>query len=322
MPSQFRFFPEQGSTLASRVDLLYIVLLAISAVMTVLIFTLILVFMIRYRRGSRVLRGRQVHSNVRLELIWSVIPLVIMLGIFAWGADIYFERSYPPAAALDVYVVGKQWMWKLQHPQGKREINELHVPRGYPVRLTMISQDVIHSFYVPAFRMKQDVLPGRYTTTWFEASQTGEYHLFCAEYCGTDHSRMKGRVIVMEPADYQAWLQDSTTTFASRGEQVFNDFRCGSCHSPEAGNRAPLLTGAFGRPVALADGQTVTFDANYARESILHPKAKVVAGYEPIMPTFEGQLDEEQLLALLEYLKSLSGQGRSPAEPPLESPTP
>jgi cytochrome c oxidase subunit 2 len=317
MPSQFRFFPEQASTFASRIDLLYAVLVAMTVVMSVAIFAMILFFMIRFRRGSKVIRGPQIKSNLKLELVWSIIPLVVMMGLFAWGADIYFDRSYPPAAALDVYVVGKQWMWKLQHPQGKREINELHVPRGYPIRLTMISQDVIHSFYVPAFRMKQDVLPGRYTTTWFEATKTGEFHLFCAEYCGTDHSRMKGRVIVMEPAEYQAWLQDSTTSFASRGEQVFNEFRCGSCHSPEAGNRAPLLTGAFGRPVALVGGQTVTFDENYARESILHPQAKIVAGFgETAMPTFEGQLDEEQILALIDYLKTLSGQGSTPAAAP------
>jgi len=231
------------------------------------------------------------------------------MGIFGWGAWLYFSEYRPPAGALEVRVVAKQWMWKLQHPGGKREINELHVPVGQPVQLAMISEDVIHSFYVPAFRIKRDVLPGSYSECWFQATRTGEFHLFCAEYCGTNHSRMTGRVVVMEPAEYETWLSGGTSNEppALAGKRLFEELRCVTCHMPGQGTmRGPPLDNVFGHDVKLKGGETVTADENYLRESILRPRAKIVEGFQPIMPSFDGQVDEEQLLHLIAYIKSLS----------------
>ncbi|RPJ81862.1 MAG: cytochrome c oxidase subunit II, partial [Acidobacteria bacterium] len=233
----------------------------------------------------------------------------------AW---VYFAIASVPAEALDVYVVGKQWMWKFQHPGGQREINELHVPVNRPVRLTMTSEDVIHDLYVPAFRIKADVIPGRYATAWFEATKAGTYHLFCAEYCGTQHSGMKGRVVVMEPQEYQAWLGGATGSgsMAAAGEKLFQDLACHTCHQESGQGRGPVLQGLFGRPVALQNGQVVTADEAYIRESILNPASKVVAGFMPIMPTFQGLVTEEQVLQLIEYVKSLQVQAPAGQPPP------
>jgi cytochrome c oxidase subunit 2 len=244
-----------------------------------------------------------------MEVVWSVIPFIMAMGIFVWGAWLYLVDSRPPAGAMELHVVAKQWMWKFQHANGRREINTLHVPAGRPVRLTMISEDVIHSFFVPSFRIKRDVLPGSYATCWFEATRTGEFHLFCAEYCGTNHSRMTGRVIVMEPAEYESWLEGGRLNEppAVAGKRLFDEFRCASCHAPATGPvRGPPLDGVYGHDVVLRNNQTVMADDEYLRESILRPNAKIVLGYEPLMPSFEGQLDEEQLLALLAYIKSLA----------------
>ncbi|HEY1603108.1 MAG TPA: cytochrome c oxidase subunit II [Pirellulales bacterium] len=305
MDRSFRLFPEQAAEAARRVDHVYFALVAMALVLSILIFSLVIFFAVKYRRTSSAYRGPAVTSNLPLELLWTGAPFLVSLGLFAWGAQIYIDEMRPPTEALDIYVVGKQWMWKMQHPMGNREINELHVPRGTPVKLTMISQDVIHSFYVPAFRIKRDVLPGRYVTIWFEANKTGEYHLFCAEYCGTSHARMGGRVVVMEPADYQRWLAGGSTSLRSQGEELFGRLGCANCHRADSSARAPLLAGAFGRPVALSNGSTVLFDANYTRESILNPRTKIVAGYEPIMPSFTGQVSEEELVQLVEYIKTL-----------------
>jgi cytochrome c oxidase subunit 2 len=228
--------------------------------------------------------------------------------IFAWGAFIFFQERTPPRDASEVYVVAKQWMWKLEHVEGQREINELHVPVGRDVKLIMTSQDVIHSFYVPAFRIKQDVLPGRYTTAWFRATKPGVYHLFCAEYCGSQHSGMIGQVMVMEPAQYQAWLSGGSTSgsLASNGESIFQQLGCVTCHRSDTQGRGPNLAGIFGKPVQLEDGRTVVADENYIRESILSPSAKVVKGFKPIMPVFQGLVSEEQLTELVAYVKSLS----------------
>jgi cytochrome c oxidase subunit 2 len=233
--------------------------------------------------------------------------------IFAWGAFIYFEERTPPQGATEVYVVAKQWMWKLQHEEGQREINELHVPVGRDVKMIMTSQDVIHSFYVPAFRIKQDVLPGRYTTAWFRATKPGVYHLFCAQYCGTMHSGMIGQVVVMEPAQYQTWLSGGGTSgsLAANGENLFQQLGCPTCHRSDSQGRGPALTGLYGKPVELEDGSTIVADENYIRESILSPNAKMVRGYKPIMPVFQGLVGEEQLNALVAYVKSL---GASPAK--------
>ena len=308
--------------MAGSVDALFVFLLAVSLLMTVAIFTLILVFAVIYRRRPGV-RAEPIEGSTPLELTWSIIPMGIFLFIFAWGAIIYFRERTPPNGAATVYVVAKQWMWKLQHEGGQREINELHVPVGRDVKMIMTSQDVIHSFYVPAFRIKQDVLPGRYTTAWFRATKAGTYHLFCAEYCGTQHSGMIGQIVVMDPAEYEAWLGGggSSGSLASNGLTLFSQLGCSTCHRSDSQGRGPNLVGVFGRPVLLEDGRTVVADENYIRESILSPSAKIVNGYKPIMPVFQGLVSDEQLNALVEYVKSLgqpaasaSGAGAQPQE--------
>jgi cytochrome c oxidase subunit 2 len=300
-------FPESASTMASSVDALYFFLLAVTAVFSLLIAVLIVYYAVRYRRRSPREIGQQIHTSYALEITWTVIPLAITMVIFVWGAKIFFAMSTPPAETLNIYVVGKQWMWKFQHLDGQREINELHVPVGRDVKLIATSEDVIHDFFVPAFRVKADVIPGRYVTIWFHATKPGRYHLFCAEYCGTKHSGMTGSVVVMDAPEYQAWLSGgaSQQTLTEAGEQLFSDFACNTCHRSDLKGRGPLLDGVFGSTVALQSGARVVADEAYIRESILNPAAKIVAGYQPIMPTFQGQVSEEQLLALVEYVKSL-----------------
>ena len=307
MFENFSMWPARASSTAGNVDALFVFLLLISAFMSVAIFTMITVFAVRYRRRPGV-HAEQIEGSNSLEITWSVVPLIIFMFIFAWGAFIYFEERTPPRDAATVYVVAKQWMWKLQHEEGQREINELHVPVGRNVKMIMTSQDVIHSFYVPAFRMKQDVLPGRYTIAWFRATRAGTYHLFCAEYCGTSHSGMIGQVVVMEPAEYQAWLSGggATGSMAQNGAAIFQQLGCSTCHRFDTQGRGPNLTGVFGSKVQLDDGRTVIADEDYVRESILNPSAKVVSGFKPIMPVFQGLVNEDQLNALVAYVKSLS----------------
>jgi cytochrome c oxidase subunit 2 len=254
-----------------------------------------------------------VHGSLLLEITWMVIPLFLALGTFVWGAEVYFRLSRPPDDALQVNVVGKRWMWKIQHPTGRREINELHVPLGTAIRLNLTSEDVIHSFYIPAYRTKSDALPGRYTTAWFRPERTGRYHLFCAEYCGTLHSGMIGWVEVMEPEAFQRWLAGETSELpmAAKGERLFGDLGCATCHQPQATGRGPSLEQVYNRPVKLATGETITANEEYLRESILNPTAKVAAGYTPVMPTFRGLINEEGILQLIEYIKS---RGGPPAE--------
>jgi len=307
MSEGFRLLPHSASTFASELDLLFSYLLVVSVFFALLIAVLIVYFAIRYRRRSRDESGTPILQSVPLELAWTVIPLLFALSFFGWGANLFFRIETPPDNPLEIFVVGKQWMWKIQHQEGQREINELHVPTGRPVKLTLTSEDVIHSFYVPAFRVKQDVVPGRYTTMWFEATRPGEYHLFCAEYCGTDHALMGGRVVVMTPRDYQAWLSGGTSseTMAQAGERLFNQIGCVTCHTEGATQRCPLLNGVYGSEVTLADGRTVHADDDYVRESIVDPTAKITAGYDPIMPTYQGQISEERLLQLIAYVRSL-----------------
>ena len=302
-----RLFPEQASTIAPDVDHLLYFLLAVAAFFTLAIFCAIFYFAIHYRRRSESELPRAIHGGMALEILWSVIPFGLTMVMFTWGASIYFNESRPPDNALDVYVVGKQWMWKLEHLGGQREINELHIPVGRAVRLTMTSEDAIHSFFVPAFRTKQDAVPGRYTTTWFTPTKVGKYHLFCAEYCGTNHSRMGGWIYVMAPRDYEAWLSGGASggSLAENGQKLFDELACGNCHKPDGSGRCPSLTGLFGKTVQLAGGATVKADEGYIRESILQPQAKIVAGYGPIMPTFQGLVTEEGVLQLIEYIKSL-----------------
>jgi cytochrome c oxidase subunit II len=334
MHPKLPLFPEQASTLAPAVDIFYFFLIGVSLFFGVLIATLLVVFAIRYRRRPGDPVPQPIHGSTPLEIVWSVIPFALSMGIFAWGALLFFQMARPPDNAHEVFVVGKQWMWKLQHLEGRREINELHVPIGQAVKLTMTSEDVIHSFYVPAFRMKADVLPGRYTTTWFEATKVGEYHLFCAEYCGTSHSGMIGRIVVMEPADYQAWLSAggpmgpegpgaapaAAVSPVAAGEALFAQKACATCHQPQGGALGPSLVGIYGKRVTMADGSEVQVDENYLRESILQPASKLVAGYQPVMPTFQGQLSEDQVIQLIQYIKSLKppdgGVAAAPAVPP------
>lgn len=311
------FFPEQASTLSTEVDHLHYYLLAVAIFFSVGIFLAILFFAIRYRRRSERELPRFQHTGVALEVLWSVIPFGLVMVMFTWGASVFFKGSRPPDNAHQIYVVGKQWMWKTQHLGGQREINELHVPVGRPIKLTMTSEDVIHSFYIPAFRIKQDVLPGRYTTLWFEPTKTGKYELFCAEYCGTKHSGMTGWIYVMEPDEFQAWLGGGAPegSLADRGQRLFQDLACANCHKTDNTGRGPNLTGLFGRTVQLASGGSVRVDEAYIRESILQPAAKVVAGYQPIMPTFQGLVNEDGLLQLIEYIKTLGAPaGTAPAE--------
>jgi len=308
-----RLVPEQASTVAGQVDALFLFLVAITVFFTGLIFLLVVVFALKYRRRSDDERPKAIHGSLVLEAFWTVVPLGIALVIFVWGTYLYYVISRPPAAAMEVYVVGKQWMWKLQHPTGQREINELHVPVNRPVRLTMTSEDVIHSFYVPAFRIKADVVPGKYTSTWFEATKTGEYHLFCAEYCGTSHAVMGGRIVVMEPAEYERWLtgEASAESLPAAGEALFARLACNTCHKSDGSGRGPSLVGKFGKTEKLASGETVAVDESYVRESILNPQAKITTGYPPIMPTFKGLVTEDQLLQLIAYIKSLKMDGQA-----------
>jgi cytochrome c oxidase subunit 2 len=303
-------FPEQASSHAAAVDELLYFLLVITVFFTLLIFFLIIYYMIKYRRRRADEVGGAVVPFFKLEVAWIAIPFMIAMVIFVWGAELYFDASVPPNNSLEVYVVGKQWMWKIQHIGGQREINELHVPVGRDIKLTMTTEDVIHSFFVPAFRVKADVVPGRYSSTWFRATKTGQYHLFCAEYCGTNHSGMIGWVYVMEPAEYGAWLSGGPTegSLASNGQKLFQQLGCSTCHQATGQGRGPSLIGIYGKPVQLSDGTSVTADDNYIRESILDPKAKIVAGFQPLMPTFQGIVSEEQLLQLTAYIKSLGSE--------------
>ena len=292
--------------MAGQVDLLYIYLVLVAAVMTVLIFTAVAVLAIKYRaREGQV--AHQIEGSMILEITWSIIPFGVMLTFFLWGAVLFFKERTPPTNSTEVYVVAKQWMWKIEHMEGQREINELHVPTGQNVKLILTSQDVIHSFFIPAFRIKQDVLPGRYTTLWFNATTPGTYHLFCAEYCGTSHSGMIGNIVVMEPQAYSQWMSGGPAApLPEAGKQLFASLGCSTCHRFDVQGRGPNLTAVYNKPVLLEDGRTVIADENYVRESILNPTAKIVNGFKPVMPTFQGIVSDEQLNALVAYIKSLS----------------
>jgi cytochrome c oxidase subunit II len=300
-------FPESASTMASRVDALYFFLLALSFFFSLLIAGLIVFYAVKYRRRAADSVGSEIHGGLALELTWTIVPLLITMVIFVWGASVFFAMSRPPDETINIYVVGKQWMWKFQHLDGQREINELHVPVGRPVKLIMTSEDVIHDVFVPAFRIKADVVPGRYTHLWFQSTKPGRYRLFCAEYCGTKHSGMIGQVVVMEPSEYQTWLSGGASegSLASAGAKLFQDLACNTCHRPDAQGRGPVLEGLFGKTVTLQNGEALTVDEAYVRESILQPAAKIASGFQPIMPTFQGLVTEEQLLELIEYVKSL-----------------
>jgi cytochrome c oxidase subunit 2 len=314
------FLPPEASTLAPRVDALLLTVTAVTTITALGVFIAMIWFGVRYRAGTPVYRHEdmpqaQRRARIRVELAWTLTPLALFLAAFAWGARLYLARDVAPADAVPLYVVAKQWMWTFEHDGGQREIDVLHVARGRPVQLTMTSQDVIHSFFVPALRLKQDVLPGRYTQLWFTPTRTGRYHLFCAEYCATDHARMgSGELVVMDPADFQRWLDGQHTTLdaAARGEALFREYGCSGCHGASSAVHAPNLAGIYGRPVPLSDGSTAVADEAYLRDSILLPRKQVAAGYEPIMPSFTGQIGENDLFDLIAYIRSLANTTERP----------
>jgi cytochrome c oxidase subunit II len=300
-----------ASSVAGQVDLLFALLLVICTAVSVGIAVFLIYSAIRYHRKVENELGSQKRYNVLVETAWTVLPFIFFMGFFAWGAKLYFEIKRPPDNAISMYVVGKQWMWKIQHPEGQREINELHIPVGRPVKLTMTSEDVIHSFFVPAFRTKQDVLPSRYTVTWFEATQPGKYHLFCSQYCGTKHSGMIGWVYAMSARDYQTWLTQGAAegSLASTGEKYFHQFGCANCHHFGSQGRCPDLRNLYMRPVLLTNRQTITADDSYIRKKLRDPDAQVPWGFSTgVMPNFAGVVSEEQVLALLSYIKALGPQ--------------
>ncbi len=315
---KFPFFPDSASTVAHQVDALYAYLIGVCGVVVIGILCVMLYFIIKYRRGKPAERSQRKISTLPFEITWTLLPLLIFLSFYTWGASIYHRMRTVPPDALDIRVVGKQWMWKLQHPTGNREINELHVPVGRDVKLTLASQDVIHSFYLPAFRIKQDVVPGRYTVEWFKADRIGTFHIFCSEYCGKDHARMVGRVFVMAPQDYQAWLMQGKPPepLAEAGGRLFRELGCSGCHMGSGIVRAPPLEGVYGKPVPLQGGQVVVADDKYIHDSIVLPNSQIAAGYEPVMPSFEGKVSEEQIFELIAYIKSLGN--KAPVTTPAE----
>jgi cytochrome c oxidase subunit 2 len=316
-------FPEQASTLAPRVDNLYFFIVAVTAFFGIVTSVVVIWFAMKYRTNDPLKIGARITGSIPLELAWSIIPFAISIVIFVWAADVFFDIYRPPDQTLEIYATGKRWMWRFQHLDGKSEINELHVPVGRAVKVTFTSEDVLHSLYFPAFRTKADAIPGRYSSVWFNATDVGEYHIFCAEYCGTKHSGMIGRVVVMEPALYQAWLSGDTGegTLASRGERLFTDLACVTCHLDDGSGRGPSLVNRFGAQQTLQTGEVITVDDSYVRESILTPQQKIVAGYQPLMPTFQGMVNEQSVMALIEYVKTkrATGQAAAPAAPAQEN---
>ncbi|GAB2560739.1 cytochrome c oxidase subunit II [Dyella jejuensis] len=305
--------PPEASNFAVPIDRMFDAMLLLCGAVAVGVFVAMIWLCIKYRRGSKANREGGARQNLAVELSWTLIPFVLFCGIFAWSIDLWTTLRSPPANALPIYIIAKQWMWKVQHANGRREIDTLHVPLGEPVRLIMTSQDVIHSFYVPDFRVKQDVVPGRYTALWFIATKLGEFPLFCSEFCGTGHAAMIGTVEVVSPADYRKWLQAKPTLApAVVGRKLFEQFGCSGCHDPHSGIHAPDLHGLYGTQVRLADGSAVVADNRYLHDSIVLPSTQIVAGYAPIMPVYEGRIDEEDILSLMAYIKSLGPQPAAP----------
>jgi cytochrome c oxidase subunit 2 len=304
-------FPREASTIAPYADALYFFLLLITVIGLILVATLVFGFSIRYRKEKSPV-ATQVEGSTLLEATWTIIPLALFMVAWIWGALLYFRIYNPPTNAMNIYVVGKQWMWKAEHEGGQHEINALHVPTGRPVQLTMISQDVFHSFSIPDFRVKREVIPGRYSTVWFEATTPGTYHIFCTQYCGTNHSAMIGQVTVLSPEDYQKWTQESTSgmSLAQNGERLFASMGCNACHSGSATARGPNLAGVYGSKLQLTNGSQVLVNEAYLRDAILNPSQHVTAGYAPIMPTYQGQVSEDGLIDLVEYVKGLQSNYR------------
>ena len=315
MESEFKLHPEVASEFAKQVDNYYFFLIAVSAFFILLISGIVFFFCLKYRRRTITDRPKEIHGNNLLELGWTLIPFVLAMIMFFWSAHLYFKYTQVPAGAMEILVTGKQWMWKIQHPDGTREINELHIPTGQPIKLTMTSEDVIHSFFIPVFRVKTDVVPGRYTEEWFTPNKTGKFNLFCAEYCGTDHSRMIGSVYIMSPTDYDEWLSQSggvlnvgKMTPAAAGAKLFDKLGCLTCHGGNPGDLGPSLVGKFGSEEELEGGGTALVNEDYVRESILYPNKRITKGFQPVMTAFEGQVNETQIMQLIAYLKSIGQQ--------------
>jgi cytochrome c oxidase subunit 2 len=304
-------FPPEASRIAPQMDALLFFMILVSLIGLTVVALLVTSFCILYSKGRHPV-AEQVEGSTLLEATWTIIPLGLFLVMFVWGALIYFRVYTPPANAMNIYVVGKQWMWKAEHPGGQHEINSLHIPMGRAIQLTLISQDVFHSFSIPAFRVKREAIPGRYTTVWFEATETGTFHLFCTQYCGTNHSQMIGDIVVLTPEGYRQWLAESTSgmSLAQNGERLFASLSCAACHNARPDARGPSLAGVYGAKLALAAGGTVTADDAYLRESILNPSQHVTQGFAPIMPTYQGQVSEEGVIALVEYIKNLNSDYR------------
>jgi cytochrome c oxidase subunit 2 len=304
-------FPAEASTIAPWMDALYFFLLGMTLTGLFLVGVLVFGFSVRYRKEKNPV-ATQIEGSTLLEATWTIIPLAIFLLTFVWGALLYFRIYDPPANAMNIYVVGKQWMWKAEHPGGQHEINSLHVPAGRPIQLTMISQDVFHSFSIPDFRVKREVIPGRYSTVWFNATTPGTYHIFCTQYCGTQHSGMIGEVTVLTPHDYEKWLAQSTNgmSLAQNGERLFASMGCNACHSGNAAARGPNLAGVYGTKLTMTDGSQVLVNDAFLRDAILNPSQHITAGFAPIMPTYQGQISEDGLIDLVEYLKNLNSNYR------------
>jgi cytochrome c oxidase subunit 2 len=309
--TNFSLFPPEASKIAAESDALYFFMVLVSLVGLTVVILLVVSFSILYHKKRHPI-ATQIEGSTLLEATWTIIPLGLFLVMFVWGALLYFRIYTPPANAMNIYVVGKQWMWKAEHPGGQHEIDALHVPTGRAVQLTIISQDVFHSFSIPAFRVKREAIPGRYSTVWFEATEPGTYHLFCTQYCGTNHSQMIGEVVVMAPDDFKQWLQGSTSgnSMAQDGERLFASLSCNACHNPRPDSRGPNLVGVYGSHLTLSTGQTITVDDGYLRQAILNPSEHMMQGYAPIMPTYQGQISEEGVIALVEYIKNLDSDYR------------
>jgi cytochrome c oxidase subunit 2 len=309
--TDFALFPPEASKIAPQMDALYFFMVLVSLIGLTIVVLLVVSFSIMYSKKRHPV-AVQIEGSTLLEATWTIIPLGLFLIMFVWGALIYFRIYTPPANAMNIYVVGKQWMWKAEHPGGQHEIDALHIPTGRPIQLTLISQDVFHSFSIPAFRVKREAIPGRYTNVWFEATTPGTYHLFCTQYCGTNHSAMIGDIVVLTPDDYKKWLADSTSgmSLAQNGERLFASLSCNACHSGQANARGPSLAGIYGSHLTLANGSTALADEAYLRDSILNPSDHVMQGFAPIMPTYQGQVSEDGVISLVEYIKSLNSNSR------------
>lgn len=304
--TDFSLFPPEASKIAPEMDALYFFMVLVSLIGLTLVILLVVGFSILYSKRRHPV-AVQIEGSTLLEATWTIIPLGLFLVMFVWGALIYFRVYTPPNNAMNIYVVGKQWMWKAEHPGGQHEINALHVPINKPVQLTLISEDVFHSFSIPAFRVKREAIPGRYTSVWFEATVPGTYHLFCTQYCGTDHSHMIGEVYAMTPDDYKKWLNSSTSgnSLAQNGEKLFASLSCAACHNSRPDARGPNLVGVYGSKLTLTSGESINVDDAYLRQAILNPSQHVTQGYAPIMPTYQGQISEEGVIDLVEYIKNL-----------------